>query len=94
MLGCMEGLLALPLMDPLQIFTVHKDIWDLMAVMRLVQGRCVGQTSMLVREVAAAALGVHRGHCVRPWIRSGEMITITMWCCVECLCMKIICEVL
>ena len=90
----MEGLSALASKDPLQNFTIHKDIRDLMGVMRWVQGRCSGRTSMPVRGGAAVAPGVHRAHSARPWIRSREMITIAMRRCVECSCMKIICEVL
>ena len=48
MSGCVEGLSVLASKDPPQSFTVHKEIWDLMAVMRLVRGRHSGRMSMPV----------------------------------------------
>ena len=61
--------------DPPPSLSVHKDIRDIVAVMKLGR-RCSGRTRTPVKGGAAVAPGPCRGHSAMPLIRSGELITI------------------
>ena len=59
-------------------FSLHKDTWDLLAVMKSGREGPSGRTGTRVRWCYCCA-GPRRGHSAGPWVRSGEMITASRY---------------